>query len=79
MVLTDSEIEWDPHGVKMDNNRPYGDNAIRLNAMKEGYKRQQVAVKHENNLCLGSISSHLVPEICYERLINYVTINSFQH
>ena len=34
---------------------------------------------HESDLCLGSISSDLVPEICYERLINYVTVNSSRH
>ena len=28
MVLTDIEIEWDPDGLEMATNRPYGDNAI---------------------------------------------------
>ena len=44
-----------------------------------GDKIQWVAVEHYSDLFLGSISSHLVPEVCYERLINSVTINSFQH
>ena len=44
-----------------------------------GDKRRRVAVYHESNLCLGSISIHLVPEVCYERLVNYVTVNSYQH
>ena len=47
--------------------------------MMAGEKRRQVAVEHKNDLCLGSIYSHLVPEICYERLINSVTVNSFQN
>ena len=29
--------------------------------------------------CTGSIYSHLVPEICYERLIHSVTVKSFRH
>ena len=28
MVLTDSEIEWDPHGVEMTTTRTYGENYI---------------------------------------------------
>ena len=28
---------------------------------------------------MGSISSHLVPETCYERLVNDVIVNSFRH
>ena len=44
-----------------------------------GDKRRRVAVDHEINLCLGSISIQLVPEVCYERLVNYVTINSSRH
>ena len=63
----------------MATNRPYGDNAIRVNAMTEGDKRRQAAVENERNLCLGSIYTHLVQEICYERLINSVTVNSFRH
>ena len=63
----------------MSTNRPYGDNAIRVNAMTEGDKRRQAAVEHERKLCLGSIYTHLVQEICYERLINSVTVNSFRH
>ena len=75
MVITDSELEWDPHGVEMDTNRPYRENAIRVNAITVGEKRRRVEVENESNLCLGSIFSHLVPEICYEILINYVTVN----
>ena len=26
IILTDGEIEWDPNGVEMSRNRPYGDN-----------------------------------------------------
>ena len=26
IVLTDGEIGWDPNGVEMSRNRPYGDN-----------------------------------------------------
>ena len=44
-----------------------------------GDKRRRVAVEHESNLCLGSICRHLVPEVCYERLVNYVTVNSSRH
>ena len=47
--------------------------------MESGDKRRRVAVEHESNLCLGSICRHLVPEVCYERLVNYVTVKSFQH
>ena len=79
MVLTDSEIEWDPHGAEMATNRPYGENAIRFNSMMAGDKRRQVAVEHESDLYLGSISSHLVPDICYEILINAITVNSLRH
>ena len=78
-VLTDSGIKWDPHEVEMTTNMPYGDNDIQVNAMKTGDKRRQVAVEHESDIHLGFISSHLVPEVCYERLINSVTVNSFQH
>ena len=46
--------------------------------MTAGEKRLRVVVEHDSDLCLGSISSHLVPEICYEMLINYVTVNSLQ-
>ena len=28
MVLTDRELEWDPHDFKMAANRPYGDNYV---------------------------------------------------
>ena len=79
MVLTDSEIEWDPYGSEMATNRPYGDNDIQVNAIPEAEKRRRVSVNHERDLCLGFIFSPLVPEICYEKLINSVTINSFQH
>ena len=61
----------------MVTNRPYGENAIQVNAMTAGDKRRQVGVDHERDLCLGYISRHLVPDICYERLINYVNVNSF--
>ena len=63
----------------MATNRPYGDNAIRVNAMTAGEKIRRVAGEHESNLCLGSVSSHLVPDLCYERLINSVTVNLLQH
>ena len=61
MVLTDSVIEWDPQLVEISTNRPYEDNYIRVNAITAGDKRRWVAVEHESDLCLGSISSHLVP------------------
>ena len=38
MVITYSEIKWDPHGVEMATNRPYVDNDIRVDAMTEGDK-----------------------------------------
>ena len=79
MVLTDIEIEWDLQGLEMATNRPYGDNAIRVNSMATGDKRLRVEVEHESDLCLGSISRHLAPDICYEKLINSVTVNSFRH
>ena len=79
MVIIDSETESDSHGVEMASNRPYGDNDIRVNAMTAGDKRRLVEVEDESDLCLGSIYSHLLPYICYERLINYVTVNSLQH
>ena len=47
--------------------------------MTAGDKRKLVAVEHESDLCLGYIYSHLVLEICYERLINSVTVNAFRH
>ena len=79
MVVIESETESDLHGVEMTSNRPYGDNDIKVNAMMAGDKRRLVEVEHESDLCLGSISSHLVPYICYERLIDYVTVNSLKH
>ena len=79
MVFTDSEIKWDTHGVETATNRPYGETYIRVNAMIVGDKRQRVAVEHESDLCLGSISSRLLPEICYERLINSVTVKPLLH
>ena len=47
--------------------------------MKEDDKRRRVAVEHGSDLCLGYISSHLVPDICYEILINAITVNSLRH
>ena len=48
-------------------------------AIMAGEKIQQVALEHESDLCLVSISRQLIPEVCYERLVNSVTVNSFQH
>ena len=61
VVLTDSEIECDLHGVEIAANRTYGDIAIQVNAMMAGDKRRQVAVEHDIDLCFSSISGHLVP------------------
>ena len=36
-------------------------------------------MEHERDLCLVSIYSHLIPDICYDILVNYVTVNSYQH
>ena len=79
MVVIESETESDLHGVEMTSNRPYGDNDIKVNAMMAGDKRRLVEVEHESDLCFGSISSHLAPYICYERLIDYLTVNSLKH
>ena len=79
MVAIESETESDLRGVEMTSNRPYVDNDIKVNSMMAGNKIRLVEVEHERDLCLGSISSHLVPYICYERLIDYVTVNSLKH
>ena len=60
-------------------NRPYGENYFLVNAMTAGDKRLWLTVEHESDLCLRSISIHLVSEVCYERLVSSVTINSSQH
>ena len=28
LVLTEKDLEWDPHDVEMATNRPYGDNDV---------------------------------------------------
>ena len=65
MVLKYSEFEWDPHDLETSANRTYGDNDVRVNAMKKGDKISRVAVEHESNPCLSSISRHLVPWVSY--------------
>ena len=59
-------------------NRPYGDNDFQVNSMTVGDKRQRVEVEHESDLCLGSIYNHLVLYICYEILVNSITVNSLR-
>ena len=63
----------------MATNRPYRENYVQINSITEGDRRQQVEVEHESDLCLGYIYIHSVPEICYEILVNYVTVNSSRH
>ena len=39
MVLTASDLEWDPHDVEMADNRPHGYNAVQVNDTRTGDKR----------------------------------------
>ena len=79
MVLADSELEWDLHDVEIVANRPYGVNSVRVNTMTEGGKICLLVVEHESYLCLGSFYGNLLPEVCYERLVNSANFNSSQH
>ena len=36
IILTGSDTEWDPQGVVMNSNRPYGDNDARISATNAG-------------------------------------------
>ena len=63
----------------MATNRSYGDNAVQVKSMTVGDKRRWVAVEHERDSCLGSIYIHLLPDVCYEVLVNSITFNSSQH
>ena len=75
IVLTDDAIEWDPNNIEMSSNRPYGDRHATINQVKlENQRRREVQVEHESDLCLGSISRSLVPDLLYERLISSVNI-----
>ena len=62
IILTDSDAEWNPQGVIMNSNRPYGDNVARISATNAGAK-QKFPVEYESDLCLESILSHLIPEV----------------
>ena len=74
VILTDGDSEWDPHGVKMNENRPYGEMQIQeISVQRENEKRRCVAVECESDLCLGSISGLLVDNTRYERLVKLVS------
>ncbi|KAL7535922.1 hypothetical protein ACHAXR_008768 [Thalassiosira sp. AJA248-18] len=77
ITLTDGEIEWDPQQVDMNGDRPYGDyNTARINEVRiENDRRREIAVEHETDLCLvGLISSSLMPDMLYERLLASVKV-----
>ncbi|KAL7538438.1 hypothetical protein ACHAXR_011703 [Thalassiosira sp. AJA248-18] len=76
ITLTDGEIEWDPQQVDMNGDRPYGDyNTARINEVQiENDRRREIPVEHETDLCLGSISRSLVPDMLYERLLASVKV-----
>ena len=75
IVLTDDAIEWDPNQIQMNSNRPYGDRHVTINQVKmENERRRDLPIEHESDLCLGSISRSLVPDLLYERLISSVKV-----
>lgn len=75
IVLTDDQTEWDPQGVEMRDDRPYADSIRISEARAERDRRSFVPVESESDLCLGSISDHLVPNRLYERLVSSVHIS----
>ena len=73
IVLTDGDSEWDPHGMEMNSNRPYGEVQVQEVAVqRENKKRRHVPVENESDLCLGSISGAHVDDIRYERIVKMV-------
>lgn len=87
VVLTDGEVEWDPHTVEMASDRPYGDvnegggtniravtRELKAVQRRNREKHETTPVEHESDICLGSISRSLVPELLYERLIANVKV-----
>lgn len=77
IVLTDDEMEWDPTGVEMRDDSSSNGNTIRIQqAWTERERRCHVPIEYESDLCLGSISDHLVPDRLYERLVNSVHISN---
>ena len=77
VVLTDDETEWDPMGVKMAGDRPYGDNdeVVVQQVKRENNKRRRAThYDCESDLVLGSISESFVPDLLYERLVASVRI-----
>ena len=78
IVLTDGDVEWDPNGVKMTGNRPYGDNTeVTIQEVtRENKRRRAVPIECESDLVLGSISRSLVPDSMYERMVASVRVSS---
>lgn len=76
IVLTDGELQWNPAGVRMNSNRPYGDNFAQVESVRrENGRRRDVPVEHESDLVLGSISGSFVADDCYERLVSSVRVS----
>ena len=77
VVLTDNETMWDPMGVKMAGDQPYGDNdKVVVQQVKRENNKQRRATHYdcESDLVLGSISESLVPDLLYERLVASVRV-----
>lgn len=74
IVLSDGDNEWDPKGVEMRDDSAYhsGEHIRISEARIERDRRSLVPVECESDLCLGSISDHLVPDRLYERLVSSV-------
>ena len=77
IVLSDGDNEWDPKGVEMRDDSAYhsGEHIRISEARIERDRRSLVPVECESDLCLGSISDHLVPDRLYERLVSSVRID----
>jgi hypothetical protein len=78
IVLSDGDNEWDPKGVEMRDDGHHGgfDDHRRINEARiERDKLSLVPMEFESDLCLGSISDHLVPDRMYERLVSSVHIS----
>ena len=78
LIISDGDTEWDPHNIEMTYNRPYGDNANRAEARMiktVQRERQKQPFEFESDLVLGSISSSLVPNLSYERMVSSVRIS----
>ena len=76
LVLTDGGVPWDPTGVNMNADRPYGgpmyDDMRMIRQVQ--VRRLHAPIECESDLHLGSISTTLVPNQAYERMVARVRV-----